>query len=152
MKVILLGDVEKLGNEGDIVTVKNGYGRNWLIPQGLAVIATRGAIRAHEDQLQQQARRRAQQRNDADLLQAELEKITLEVEARVGEENRIYGTITPQQIALSLAVHGFNIDRRTINIAEGIRVLGEYTATIKLYADVQAQIKVRVIPVGSARS
>lgn len=150
MKVILLGDVPKLGGEGDVVTVKNGYGRNWLIPQGLAVMATKGAVRAYEDQLEQQARRRAQERNDADILQKELDKVVVKVEAKVGEENRIFGTVTPQQIALGLAVFGFNIDRRTITLAEDIRVLGEYTATVKLHADVHAQVKVHVVPEGSA--
>ena len=149
MKVILLADVQNLGSEGDIVSVKNGYGRNWLIPQGLAQMATPGLVRAFEDQLRQQARRRAQERNNADEIKKQLETEILEIRAKVGEENRIFGTITAQQVALELASQGFNIDRRIITINEDIKVLGEYTATVKLHAEVHAQLKLRVVPADS---
>lgn len=148
MKVILLENVDHLGLAGDIVTVKNGYGRNWLIPQSLAMLATPGAVRAQEDQARQQARRRAQERNDAAALKDELEKILVEVEAKVGDQNRIFGSITSQQIALGLAVQGFEIDRRAITVPDDIRVLGEYVAAIKLHAEVYAQVKVHVVPEG----
>ena len=149
MKVILLTDVQNLGVEGDVVNVKNGYGRNWLIPQGLAQMATPGVVRAFEDQLRQQARRRAQERNNAEEIKNQLEKTTVEVEAKVGAENRIFGTITAQQVALGLALQGFSIDRRIITVNEDIKVLGEYTATIKLHAEVHAQLNVRVVPASS---
>ncbi|MYH08077.1 MAG: 50S ribosomal protein L9, partial [Rhodothermaceae bacterium] len=116
MKVILLNDVKNLGSEGDVVSVKNGYGRNWLIPQGLAQMATPGVVRALEDQMRQQARRRAQERNNAEEIRNQLENVVVKVEAKVGAENRIFGTITPQQVALGLALQGFNIDRRTITL------------------------------------
>ncbi len=149
MKVILLTDIHNLGNEGEVISVKNGYGRNWLIPQGLAQMATPGAVRAFEDQMRQQARRRAQERNNAEEIKKQLENAVVNIEAKVGEENRIFGTITSQQVALGLAVQGFNIDRRIITINEDIKVLGEYTATIKLHAEVHAQLSVHVLPVGS---
>ncbi len=149
MKVILLADVQNLGNMGDVVSVKNGYGRNWLIPQGLAQIAVPGVVRAFEDQLQQQARRHAQERNNAEEIKNQLESAVVKVEAKVGAENRIFGTITAQQIALGLALQGFNIDRRVISINEDIKVLGEYTATVKLHADVHAQLNVHVVPADS---
>ncbi|MCY3486933.1 MAG: 50S ribosomal protein L9 [Rhodothermaceae bacterium] len=149
MKVILLTDVPNLGNEGEVISVKNGYGRNWLIPQRLAQMATPGAVRAFEDQMRQQARRRAQERNNAEEIKNQLENAVVNIEAKVGEENRIFGTITSQQVALGLAVQGFNIDRRIITINEDIKVLGEYTATIKLHAEVHAQLSVHVVPVGS---
>ena len=148
MKVILLENVDHLGREGDIVSVKNGYGRNWLIPQRLAVLATAGAIRAQEDQARQQARRKAQERDDAAALKVELEKIIVEIEAKVGEENRIFGSVTSQQVALGLAVQGFNIDRRAITVPDDIRVLGEYQANVRIHADVNAAVKVHVVPEG----
>ena len=149
MKVILLADVQNLGNIGEVVNVKNGYGRNWLIPQGLAQMATPGAVRAFEDQLRQQARRHAQERNNAEEIKNQLENATVKVEAKVGAENRIFGTITAQQIALGLALQGFNIDRRIISLNEDIKILGEYTATVKLHADVHAQLSVHVVPANS---
>lgn len=149
MKVILLNDVKNLGSEGDVVSVKNGYGRNWLIPQGLAQMATPGVVRALEDQMRQQARRRAQERNNAEEIRNQLENVVVKVEAKVGAENRIFGTITPQQVALGLALQGFKIDRRTITLNEDIKVLGEYKATVKLHTEIHAQLNVHVVPAGS---
>ena len=146
MKVILLDHVENLGAAGEVVEVKNGYGRNWLIPQGLARLATKGVVRAQEEVLKQQVRRRAQEQANAAVLQAELERITLQVEARVGEDNRIFGTVTSQQVALALATQGFQINRRSITIDEDIKVLGDYTATVRLHAEVQAKVTLRVVP------
>ncbi len=148
MKIILLQDVENLGDEGDIVTVKAGYGRNYLIPKGWARIATDGAVRARREEMRQQVRKRAQQRDNADLLKQEIEKVEVVIEAKVGEENRIFGTVTPQQVALKLATQGFNIDRRHVRLNEDIRLIGVYSATIKLHAEVEAQLKVRVVPEG----
>lgn len=148
MKVILLQDVENLGDEGEIVTVKAGYGRNYLIPKGWAQIATQGAVKARREEMRQQVRKRAQQRDQADLFKKEIEKVEVVVEARVGEENRIFGTVTPQQVALKLATQGFTIDRRHIRLNEDIRLIGVYTATVKLHADVEAELKVRVVPEG----
>ncbi len=149
MKVILLTDIQNLGSEGEIISVKNGYGRNWLIPQGLARMATPGTVRAFAEQMRQQARRRAQERNNAEEIKNQLENAVVKIEAKVGEENRIFGTITPQQVALGLAVQGFKIDRRIVTMNEDIKVLGEYTATIKLHAEVQAQLSVHVVPADS---
>jgi len=149
MKVILLTDVHNLGNEGDIINVKNGYGRNCLIPHGLAQLATPGTIRAFEDQMRQQARRRAHEKNNADEIKGQLENTIVKIEAKVGAENRIFGAITAQQVSLALALQGFKIDRRIITINEEIKILGEYTATVKLHADVHAQLAVHVVPADS---
>ena len=137
MKVILLQDVEKLGEEGEIVTVKAGYGRNYLIPQGIARLATDGVVKARREEIRQQARKRAQREADAVALKKQLEGTEVVVEARVGEENRIFGTVTPQQVALKLATQGFEIG-----------VIGIYTAHVKLHTNVVADLKVRVIPEG----
>lgn len=146
MKVILLENIENLGEEGDIVDVKNGYGRNFLIPRGLAHIASDGAVRARHEEMRQQARKRAQQKGAAEEVKKQLENTEVLVLAKVGEENRIFGTVTPQQVALKLAGEGFQIDRRDIEINEEIRVIGVYSATVKLHKDVTAQVKVRVEP------
>ncbi len=149
MNVILLRDLKGLGEEGAVVTVKAGYGRNYLIPKGYARLATPGVIRARQEEMRQQVRKRAQERRNAELLRQELEKVVVKVEAKVGEEDRIFGTVTPQQVALGLAIQGFKIDRRTISFAEDVRSLGVYTVTIKVGPNVQAKVKVQVMPEGT---
>ena len=150
MQVILLQDVDNLGEEGEIVTVKAGYGRNYLIPQGMARMATKGAVKARREEMRQQVRKRAQQQQNAEELKKQLEQTEVVVEAKVGEENRIFGTVTSQQVALKLAAQGFHIDRRDIELSEDIRLIGVYTAEVKLHPEVTAQLKVRVIPEGQA--
>lgn len=146
MQVILLQDVDNLGAEGDIVTVKNGYGRNFLIPQGKALLATDGVVRARQEEHRQQARKRAQQQDDAERVKAEMEKTEITVQVKVGEENRIFGSVTPQQVAIKLAQQGFTVDRRNITLNEDIKVIGVYSATVKVHSEVAAQLKVRVEP------
>ena len=145
MQVILLKDVDHLGDEGEIVDVKNGYGRNYLIPKGLALMATAGSIRAREEELRQSARKVAQKKEDAQRVARELEDTEVVVAVRTGEENRIFGTVTAQQLAVELAQRGFNVDRRRIEFAEDIRVIGVYTAKVKVHPEVTANVKVRVI-------
>ncbi len=146
MKVILTKDHDKLGTEGEVVNVKDGYGRNFLIPRGLAVIATAGQIRQREEEVRQAARKRAQARENAEAQKRELENLEIPILAKVGEENRIFGTVTSQQIAVELARRGFEIDRRDIEMEEDIRMVGVYTAAVKVYSDVVANVKVRVMP------
>lgn len=146
MKVILLQDVDKLGSEGDIVTVKDGYGRNFLFPKKLAIQATRGAVKAKEEEARQAGRKRSQMKVDAENLARELERTEVLLRARVGSENRIFGSITTQQIADELHNHGFTIDRRRIELKEDIRMVGVYTATAKLHPEVIGEFKVRVVP------
>lgn len=146
MQVILLKEVEKLGEEGEIVSVKNGYGRNYLIPQGLARLATPGAIKAQKEEERQASRKRLQEKENAEQLAAEMANMELVVTAKVGEENRIFGTVTSQQVALQLATKGIQIDRRKIELDEDIKVIGVYTASVKLHPKVTATVKVRVEP------
>lgn len=146
MKLILLQDVEKLGEEGDVVTVKDGFGRNYLIPRGMARVATTGAVKQRQEEMRQASRKRAKEKESAEALARELEKTEIVVSARVGEENRIFGTVTSQQLAVELSKRGFDIDRRNIELNEDIRMIGVYTATVKLRKDVTAELKVRVIP------
>jgi len=146
MKVLLLQDVEKLGLEGEVVTVKDGYGRNYLIPKGLAIEATPSVLKDLEEQRRQQARKLAHQREEAQRMAEELAKTEVVIRAKVGEENRIFGTVTSTQVADYLAQKGFKIDRRRIEMPEDIRMLGVYTARVKLHPEVVAQIKIRVEP------
>jgi len=146
MKVILKQHVDHLGEEGEIVEVKNGYGRNYLIPQGLASLATQGAIREREETLRQQARKRAHKRDEAQNVRRELEDTEVVVRAKVGEDERIFGTITTQQVADQLRKEGFDIDRKNIELLEDIRLLGVYRASVTVHSDVDATITVRVEP------
>ena len=146
MKLILLQDVENLGEEGEIVTVKGGFGRNYLIPQRLAVMATAGAVRARKEEMRQVSRKRAQQKEGAEAVAKELEEMEVVVTAKVGEENRIFGTITAQQVAVALNTRGFDVDRRNVELSEDIRMIGVYPATVKLHPEVKATFKVRVMP------
>jgi large subunit ribosomal protein L9 len=143
MKVLLLQDVEKLGTEGEIVTIRDGYGRNFLIPQGLARLATPGVVKSWQEERRQAARKLMQAKEEAQRLAAQLEGQEIIIRAKVGAENRIFGSVTAQQIALELATRGFQIDRRRIDL-EDIRMLGVYTAHLKLHAEVHTELKVRV--------
>lgn len=146
MKIILKQDVENLGSQGEVVTVRDGYGRNYLIPRGLARTATRGAVQAHEEETRQASRKLAAQRESAEALAKRLESTEVVIPAKVGEEGRLFGSVTPQQVAARLSQEGFDVDRRNVELGEDVRKLGVYTATVKLYRDVTAQVKVHVVP------
>lgn len=145
MKLLLLKDVENLGEEGEIVTVKDGYGRNYLIPQRMAAIASDGVVRHHQEIGRQRARKIAQVQENAESLKEQLQSTKVVIAAKVGEENRIFGTVTSQQIAVELNKQGFDIDRKDIDLDEDIRMIGVYTATVKIYRTVNATLKVEVI-------
>lgn len=145
MKLILLKDVENLGEEGDIVTVKDGYGRNFLIPQRLGRVASDGAVRHQQEIQRQRSRKIARVREDAVAQKEQLEGAQVVIAAKTGEENRIFGTVTSQQIAVELNKQGFQVDRRDIELDEDIRMIGVYTATVKIHRDVNASVKIQVI-------
>ena len=145
MKLLLLKDVDNLGEEGDIVDVKDGYGRNYLIPERMARIASDGIIRHHKEIERQRARKIARAQEDAESLKQQLESTNVVIAAKVGEENRIFGTVTSQQLAVELAKQGFDVDRKNIELDEDIRMIGVYTATVKLHREVSATVKVEVI-------
>lgn len=145
MKVILIQDVDGLGDRGEVVSVRNGYGRNYLIPQRLARVATDSVVRHQQELRRQAAHKLLKKKDDAEALRNLIEKEEIVVVARVGEENRIFGSVTAQQIAVRLAERGLEVDRRKIDVEE-IRTLGVFTGTVKLHSDVTARIKVRVEP------
>jgi large subunit ribosomal protein L9 len=146
MDVILIDDVEHLGEAGEIHEVADGYGRNYLIPQGLARVATDGAVRQLRDEKRQQAKKQAAKKDVAEELKQELEDMQVVFSAKVGEDNRIFGTVTTQQIAVELDNRGYDVDRRDINLDEEIREVGAYTATIRVHPEVDATLDIQVIP------
>lgn len=145
MKLILREDVDKLGNSGDIVEVKAGYGRNYLIPQGKAMMATEGALKQVE-RMKEQAEKRAELTVERAQDMAErLETTSVTIPVEVGEDERIHGSVTTQDIADALAERDINIDKRKISLDQDIKTLGEYTATVNLISEIKAQIKVWVV-------
>jgi large subunit ribosomal protein L9 len=145
MKLILREDVDKLGESGDIVEVRAGYGRNYLIPQGKAMMATEGALKQVE-RMKEQAERRAELTVErAQDMADRLETTSVTIPVEVGEDERIHGSVTTQDIADALAERDIDIDKRKITIDQEIKTLGEYTATISLISEIKAQIKVWVV-------
>lgn len=145
MKLILEEDVDKLGSAGDLVDVKPGYGRNYLIPQAKAVMATPGAIKEYEN-LQREAELRAELTVDkAKELAQQLENTSVTIPVSVGEEDKIHGTVTNINVAEALEERDILIDRRKISIDQEIKTLGEYTATVDLLGDLNPKIKVWVV-------
>ncbi len=145
MKVILREDLDKLGKCGDVVEVKNGYGRNFLIPHNLAIPATRGNLRAINQVTLQKSLRDRKQMREAERVKAHIEKISCTAEVNVGEEDRMFGSITPSIVADLLKAQGVEVDRRKISLDEPIKALGVYTVPIKIAHDVIANLKLWVV-------
>ncbi len=146
MKVLLLEEVENLGEAGEIVTVKDGYGRNFLIPRGMARLATGGIVKAWKEERRQASRKIAKAKEDAEALAAEMANVEVVVFVKVGEENRIFGSVTPVHVADGLAKHGIQADRRKIDINDEIKHTGVYSASVKIHPEVVAEVKIRVEP------
>ena len=145
MKIILLQDVEKLGNQGDLITVKDGYARNFLIPRKLAWAASPSALRRLEHEKKVWDVKTLKEKEKAVILKAKLETLTLSLSARAGEENLLYGSITAQQIAEALEHKGILLDRRKIHLDEPIKRIGMHDVKIHLHKDVDAVVKVEVM-------
>ena len=145
MKVILTEDVERLGEAGEIVDVKNGYARNFLLPKNLALVASRSNMSVYREVNRQREVRRNREKRDAETMAKTLGKVSLNVAVAVGEGDRIFGSVTAQQIADLLKEQGHEVDRRTIHLDEPIRSLGVYDVPIRLQADVEATVKVWVV-------
>jgi large subunit ribosomal protein L9 len=146
MEVILKKEVENLGYKDDLVVVKPGYGRNYLIPQGFAILATPSAKKMREENLRQRAHKLAKLKDDATALATKLEGVSLKVGAKVGEKGKIFGSINTIQIADSFKEAGFDIERKHISIVnEPIKEIGNYEATVKLHREVSVTIKFEVV-------
>lgn len=145
MKVILRKNFDQLGKVGDVVNVKDGYARNYLIPGQIAYQATAGNIRALEEEKKQIVKKEAKELESAQKLASELEKISITIPVKVGEEDKIFGAVTHQMIADAINEKGFEIDKRKIDITEQIKALGIYTVSVKLHPSVTAAIKTWVV-------
>jgi large subunit ribosomal protein L9 len=147
MKLILTQEIDGLGGAGDIVEVKNGYGRNYLIPRGIAVRWTKGGQKQVDSIKAARASRSVRDRDHAEQLQSKLQAGPVDVQVRAGAEGRLFGAVTVNDIAAALtAVAGEEIDKRTIVVTNPIKSLGAHTVSVKLHDDVSASVALNVIP------
>lgn len=145
MKIILRKDFEKLGKIGDVVEVKDGYARNYLIPKNIAYQATEGNMRALEEEKKQHAYRQQKEERNAQKVASKIESISVTIKAKVGEDEKLFGSVTSQSIAEALTEQGITIDKRSIELEEPLKALGIYTVPIKLHPKVTAKLKVWIV-------
>ena len=145
MQVILKEDVINLGYKDDIVPVQDGYGRNFLIPQGKAVIASESAKKVLAENLKQRAHKLAKIKEDAQALAAQLEGVSLTIGAKTSSTGTIFGSVTNIQVAESLAKAGFEVDRKIIYIKDSVKEVGNYKAIVKLHKEVSVEIPFEVV-------
>jgi large subunit ribosomal protein L9 len=146
MKIILADDVESLGKKGDVVTVKDGYARNYLVPKGLAFMATKGSLKQAEVMRRAREEAETKAREEAQARVAGYEASPVYISARAGEEGRLFGSVTSSDVARAVEEQlGHAVDRRDIRLEEPIRSLGSHSVTIHLYEGVDATVTVEVI-------
>jgi len=145
MKVILRKNFDQLGQIGDVVDVKDGYALNFLIPRKIAYLAQVGNIKALEEEKKQLAKQKIKELQASQSLASEIEKVSVTIPVKVGEEDKIFGSVTSQMIAESLASKGYEIDKRKIEITEPIKALGIYNVNIKLHPEVTVAVKTWVV-------
>lgn len=145
MKLILKEDVAGLGYKDDVVEVKNGYGRNYLIPTGRGVIATPSALKVLAENLRQRAHKLAQLKADAEALAEALKDIKLSIATKVSETGTIFGSVNAAQIAEALKEAGHEIDRKLIALKQPVKEVGNYTATVNIYKEVSVEIPFEVV-------
>ncbi len=145
MKIILKKKYENLGDIGEVVTVKGGFARNFLIPQGIAIPATKQNMRVIEFEKERLQAAEKRLIREAEELKAKLDTISVTAEVQVGEEDKVFGSVTSQNIADLVAAKGFELDRRKIQLDEPIKALGVYEVPVKLHSEVEAKIKVWVV-------
>lgn len=145
MKVILLKDIEALGSAGEVVEVKNGYGRNFLIPRNEALVATVANMAQFESRRKQQETLSERDRRAAEALAKKLEAESITAQVKVGEEDRLFGSVTAQNIAELLDEKGYEVDRRAIHLEDPIRELGVYSVEVRLHPEVTTAVKLWVV-------
>jgi len=145
MKVLLRQDFEKLGNQGQVVEVKPGYARNFLIPQKIALPMTPGNRRVIEEERKQEGLRTKREERKAVELAEKLKNVSVTATVTVGEEDRIFGTVTAQNISDLLKEKGFDVDKKSITILEPVKALGIYEVAVKLHKNVEKKIKLWVV-------
>ncbi|HEY6098326.1 MAG TPA: 50S ribosomal protein L9 [Anaeromyxobacter sp.] len=144
MKVILREDVENLGKGGEVVDVKPGYGRNFLLPRGLAVLANPKNVREVEHQKQIASAKAAKQKASAEAVAKRLADTPVVLRRKVGEQDKLYGSVTALDVAEALAARGLQVDRRSIDLADPIKTVGDFEVPVKLHREVVGKAKVKV--------
>lgn len=145
MELILKQDVAGLGYKNDIVKVKAGYGNNYLIPNGFALIANDSNKRLVNENVRQAAHKAAKVKQDAEAVAAKVGELTIEIKTKAGESGKIFGAVTALQIADALKAKGFDIDRKKVVLKESPKQVGTYNATLDLHKEVKHEIKVKVV-------
>ena len=146
MKIILTKDVDALGMTGQIFNVAKGYARNYLIPQGFAVEATSQNLKRMEGERQKVEDRMLKAKDEAERARDKMSEVVITIAQKVGEEDRLYGSVTTMDIAAQLEKQGISIDRRKIHLDKPIKALGEFEVPVKLHPEVTAAVKVVVVP------
>jgi len=145
MEIILKEDVQNLGHKNEIVTVKNGYGRNYLIPNGIAILATPSAKKVHAENMRQRAHKEEKIKNEALELAKTLEGKSFTIGAKASSTGKIFGSVNTIQIAEALTKEGFDVERKNISMKDDAKELGTYTATVKLHREVKVDISIEVV-------
>lgn len=146
MKVILKHDVKGLGRAGDVKDVKDGFARNFLLPNGAAVVADAGALKNWERHRAEREERDRAERDDAEATAEKLRVLKIEIPVKAGEKNRLFGSVTNREIADVIGREGIEIDRHAIHLREPIKTVGDHRVEIRLLAGVEAQVTVTVVP------
>jgi len=144
MKVILNQTVDSLGGEGDVVVVKDGFARNYLLPKGIAKNATKNNIAATQKEIKDRQIREAKTRENLEALTQQLNKLSLKFDLKAGEDDRLFGSVTSQMISDAIAEKGYTVDKKEIEIPEPIKHVGKYFVHVKLGSGLDAKIKVKV--------
>jgi large subunit ribosomal protein L9 len=146
MKVILKHDVKGVGRAGDVKDVKDGYARNFLLPNGAAVMADGGALKNWERHRAEREERDRLERDDAEATAQKLRAMKLEIPVKAGERNRLFGSVTNREIAEAIGREGIEIDRHLIHLREPIKTVGDHRVEIRLLSGIDAQVTVTVVP------
>ena len=145
MKVILKQEVHNLGDAGSVVSVRDGYARNYLLPREFAIPATSNNLKAFEHERRALDARKAKRVKEADGLKAQLERVSISIAKKVGEQDKLFGSVTTQDIEKAFSIEGFKVDKKDIMLAEPIKALGVYTVPVRVFEDVVANTKVWVV-------
>ncbi|ADD03574.1 MULTISPECIES: 50S ribosomal protein L9 [Thermoanaerobacter] len=145
MKVILVKDVKNIGKAGEIVNVSDGYGRNYLLPRGLAIEATESNIKVLNEKKKAEEKKRQQELEEAKKLAQDLSNISLVLKVKAGENGKLFGSVTSKDVEKALKEKGFDIDKKKMSFDESIKTTGTYYVDIKLYQGVTAKVKVDVV-------
>ena len=145
MEVILKDDIKGLGYKNDLVTVKGGYGRNYLIPKGLALVASESNRKRIAENVKQASHKAEKIKQDAETLAQSISEVVLEISSKVGENGKIFGAVTALQISEALKSKGFEVDRKKITFKTPVKTLGNYQAVVDLHREVQPEVSFKVV-------